>query len=58
MRRGGLIKAFLGTGGIQRKQQGREKRRERGHGSGTRIPRDGAGAACERGLGPDGAARA
>lgn len=61
MRRGGLIKAFPGTGGVQRKQQGgeregdRERReerqeRERGHGSGTRFPRDGAGAGCEQGL--------
>ncbi len=55
MRRGGLIKAFPGTGDVQRKQQEREKRRERqererGHGSGTRFPRDGAGAGCEQGL--------
>ncbi len=55
MRRGGLIKAFPGTGDVQRKQQEREKRRERqererGHGSGTRFPWDGAGAGCEQGL--------
>ncbi len=55
MRRGGLIKAFPGTGDVQRKQQEREKRRERqererGHRSGTRFPRDGAGAGCEQGL--------
>lgn len=39
MRRGGLIKAFPGTGGVQRKQQGRqrEKRRETGEGEGPRI---------------------
>lgn len=56
MRRGGLIKAFPGTGDVQRKQQGREREiqekqeRERGHGSGTRFPWDGAGAGCEQGL--------
>lgn len=43
MRRGGLIKAFPGTGDVQRKQQGREreiekeKRRETGEGEGPRI---------------------
>lgn len=43
MRRGGLIKAFPGTGDVQRKQQGREreiereKRTETGEGEGPRI---------------------